>query len=86
MATGKTDCEHRCRNTCAMLNDALQDEKKKIAYYESMLNDCDDPGVRTFTKELLEAHSLLVSRISQKISEIGSNAEVLDNIIDGFES
>ena len=56
MGTDKGNCEHRCRNTCAMLNDALQDQKKKIAYYESMLDVCDDPTVKKFTNEMLETH------------------------------
>lgn len=86
MGTEKSNCEHRCRNTCAMLNDALQDEKKRIAYYESMLNVCDDPAVKNFTNEVLETHRLLVFRIGEKLEEIKANAKVLDDIIDGFES
>jgi len=86
MGTGKSDCEHRCRNTCAMLSSALQDEKSKIRYYEAMLDDCNDPAMRKFVKELIETHELLLARMSAKLSEIKANAEVLDDIIEGFES
>jgi hypothetical protein len=86
MGTGKGDCEHRCRTTCAMLSDALQDERRRITYFEKMLVDCDDPAMRNFVKELIETHKLLVNRISERLNEIKANARVLDDIIEGFES
>ncbi len=86
MGTEKIDCEHRCRNSCAMLSEALGDEKKKIVYYETMLGDCDDPAMKNFVLELLEMHKLLVARIGEKLHVIRANAAVLDDIIEGFES
>ena len=86
MGTGKGDCEHQCRNSCAMLSDALRDEKKKIAYYETMLGDCDDPAMKSFVIEILETHKTLVARIGEKLDVIKVNAEILDDIIEGFES
>lgn len=86
MGTGKGDCEHRCRNTCAMLSDALQDERRRIAYFETMLGDCDDPAMKNFVQELIETHKLLVNQISERLNEIKANARVLDDIIEGFES
>ena len=86
METEKGDCEHRCRNTCAMLSDALQDERKRIAYFERMLVDCDDPATKSFVQELVETHRLLVNRINERLNEIKANARVLDDIIEGFES
>ena len=85
MGTGKGDCEHRCRNTCAMLCDALQDEKKKITYYETMLTECDDPAMQKFVNEVMELHKTLVGRITEKLNVIRANAEVLDGIITSFE-
>jgi hypothetical protein len=85
MGTAKGECEHRCRNTCAMLVEALQDEKKQIAYFETMLGVCDDPAIKSFVKELIETHGLLVNQIKEKLGVIKANAEVLDDIITGFE-
>jgi len=51
-----------------------------------MLDDCNDPAMRKFVKELIETHELLLARMSAKLSEIKANAEVLDDIIEGFES
>lgn len=85
MTTEKIECGHRCRNTCATLNSALKDQKKIIEYYEVMLEECDDPGMIKFAKELLATHSHIASRIEEKLGEIKANAEILDDIIDGFE-
>jgi rubrerythrin len=85
MEPGNHDCEHRCRNTCALLSEAMQDEKRKVAYYEDMLSKCDDPAVKNFVKELVESHRVIVARIAEKLDIIHTNAEVLDNIMTSFE-
>jgi len=85
MGIEKSKCEHRCRNTCAMLSEALQDETKKISYYETMLNDCDDPAMKHFVTEIIGVHTRLVKRITEKLSTIKSNAEVLDDIMTSYE-
>ncbi len=86
MEPGKRDCDHRCRNTCALLSEALGDEKRMIAYYEDMLTKCNDPAVKNFVNELIETHGIVVGRITEKLEIIRANAEVLDNIITSFES
>jgi hypothetical protein len=68
-----------------MLCDALQDEKKKITYYETMLTECDDPAMQKFVNEVMELHKTLVGRITEKLNVIRANAEVLDGIITSFE-
>jgi hypothetical protein len=68
-----------------MLNDALQDEKKKITYYEAMIAECDDPSMQKFVNEVLGSHKTLVNRITDKLNQIKANAEVLDDIITSFE-
>ena len=85
MEPGKRDCDHRCRNTCALLSEALGDEKRTIVFYEEMLTKCDDPAVKNFVKELIETHRIVVSQITEKLESIRANAEVLDNIITSFE-
>lgn len=86
MSAGKSECEHRCRNTCALLNEALLEEEKRVAFYESMVAECSDPSVKKFTLELASEHRRLLSRIREKLAEIGARAEILDDIIDGFEA
>jgi hypothetical protein len=68
-----------------MLSDALKDEKKKIAYYEVMLAECDDPAMRNFVNEVADSHRTLVKCITEKLNQIKANAEVLDDIITSFE-
>jgi rubrerythrin len=85
MGATKTQCEHRCRNTCAMLDEALQNEQKQIAFFESMLADCDDPVVKKFAKEVVDSHTLLANRIKEQLDTIKANAEVLDGVMTSFE-
>lgn len=86
MGIGTTVCQHRCRNTCAMLSAAWQDEIKKIAYLEQMLKECDEPEMRKFVKELIYSHELLSNRITERLNVIKARAEVLDDIIESFET
>jgi len=68
-----------------MLSEALQDEKKAMVYYETMLRECDDPAMQRFVKEVVETHSSLVRRITERLNVIKANAEVLDDIITGID-
>lgn len=85
MGTAKVECQHRCRNTCEMLSDAMMRERKLIAHFETMISDCRDPHIRDFAGELAKEHTQLLTRIGQKLSEIKVNAEVLDDIIESFD-
>lgn len=86
MGVENVDCDHRCRNTCAMLTEGLKVEIKQVAYYEQMLRDCDEPEVRKFAKELFDAHKDLAHQIAERLSIIKTKAQVLDEIIAGYES
>ena len=86
MGAEKTDCDHRCRNICAMLAEGLDDEKKRLAYYSKMVNECDEPETKKFARELLDAHTDLARRIAERLSIIKTKAQVLDEIIASYES
>jgi rubrerythrin len=85
MGKGKAECEHSCRNTCAKLNEALQDELKKIEFYEAALVECDEPEIKKFIKEIAEEHRRLATRLSDRLSEIKAKSQVLDGVIASFE-
>ena len=50
----KVDCQHACRNTCAMLNEALRKEASMVRFYEGILAECNFPEVRTFLIDMVE--------------------------------
>ncbi len=85
MSTEKIECDHRCRNTCAMLSAALKDEQKAVRYFEAVIQQCDDPGRVAFAKDLHKAHTLAAQKIEERLRQIRASAEILDDIIEGLE-
>ncbi len=77
-------CEHQCRNTCAMLNEALREETLMVRFYEGVLAQCDEPDVRSFVRTLTEERSAAVIRIMQKLNEIKARSQISDGIISSF--
>jgi hypothetical protein len=69
-----------------MLNEGLKEESNQIAYYEKMFNDCDEPDIKKFARELADGHKLIADRIVEKLNIIRNRAGILDEIIDGYES
>ncbi len=86
MGNENVECGHRCRNTCAMLQEGLKRETSQIAYYEKMIHDCDDPETKKFAMELAEQHRQVAARIDEKLNIIRTRAGILDEIIDSYES
>jgi rubrerythrin len=78
-------CAHACRNTCAMLSQALRDESDMVRFYEKLKAECDYPDVHDMLQELLEARSRSVLRINQKLNEMRARAEILDGVISSFD-
>ncbi len=85
MAEDKIECEHRCRNTCAMLTRILRDERSTIESCNKMLHDCEDPAMIQLAEQLLKIHSGLTKQIESTLVEIGAKAGILDDIIEGLE-
>lgn len=86
MGLEKAHCQHACRNTCALLAEALKDETDIVRHFETMLAECDEPEMRKFVKEMMESHGLMANRISEKLKEIKARAEVLDGVISSFDT
>ena len=47
-------CARTCKNTCAMLNEALRKETAVSKFYESILDQCNIPEVSSFVTEQIE--------------------------------
>ncbi len=85
MTADQSDCEHRCRNTCAMLTRVLRDERSAIESCNQMLRDCEDPAMIAFAKDIVKTHSSTAAQIESALNEIKARAGILDDMIEGLE-
>ena len=79
-------CDHRCRNTCAMLTAALAEETMTVRFYQSVMTQCDEPDVHNFVRSLVEERSASVIRIMQKLNEIKARSQSMDSVQSSFQS
>lgn len=80
----KVDCQHACRNTCAMLNEALRKEASMVRFYEGILSECNFPEVRSFLTDLVEEKRKSILSIIQKLNELHVQSQSIDGIISSF--
>lgn len=85
MKKAEVNCIHACKNSCAMLNEALRKETELIRFHEAILEECSYPEIREFITEITEAKRDLVLRIIQKLNEMHARSQVIDGIISSFE-
>lgn len=78
-------CSHACRNTCAMLQEALKDEAAMVRFYTALKQKCDYPDVHDMIQQLIEERSKSVLVINQKLNELRARAGVLDGIMSSFD-
>ena len=79
-------CVHACKNTCAMLNEALRKEASIVRFYEGILEDCNLPEVKSFITETIEVKRNGILKIIQKLNEIQARSQVLDGLISSFNN
>jgi len=86
MKENEIKCMHACKNTCAMLNEALRKEASIVRFYEGMLDECNLPEVRSFLTETIEEKRKAILRIIQKLNEIHARSQVIDGMISSFNN
>ena len=79
-------CLHNCKNTCAMLNEALRKETAISKFYESILEQCNIPEVSDFVAEQIDIKQRSVLAIIQKLNEIHARSQIIDGISSSFNS
>ncbi|MHB8338118.1 MAG: hypothetical protein ACYC6P_15045 [Ignavibacteriaceae bacterium] len=79
-------CVHACKNTCAMLNESLRKEAAIVRFYESILEDCNLPEVRSFVETTIEERRKSILKIIQKLNEIHARSQVVDGMISSFNN
>ena len=86
MAEKLTNCQHTCKNTCAMLNEALRKETSMIMFYKSTLEECNMPEVVNFINDLVEEKSKNILQIVQKLNEIHVRSQIIDGVASSFNN
>lgn len=86
MKENEVKCMHACKNTCSMLNEALRKEAAIVRFYESMLDECNLPEVRSFITDTVEEKRKGILRIIQKLNEIHARSQVIDGVISSFNN
>jgi len=86
MKSKEINCLHACKNTCAMLNEALRKEASIVRFYESISDECNYPQVRNFIQELIEEKRNGILQIIQKLNELHAHSQTTDGIISSFNS
>ncbi len=86
MKENEVKCMHACKNTCAMLNEALRKEAAIVRFYENMLEECNLPEVRNFIIDSVEEKRQGILRIIQKLNEIHARSQVVDGMISSFNN
>ncbi len=65
-------CAHACRNTCAMLAEALREESEMVCFYERLQQECNYPDVHDMLLQLIESRSRSALMINQKLNELSA--------------
>ena len=86
MKTEEIKCVHACKNTCAMLNESLRKEAAIVRFYESILEDCNLPEIRSFVETTIEDRRKSILKIIQKLNEIHARSQVVDGITSSFNN
>jgi hypothetical protein len=86
MNESSVKCAHACRNTCAMLAEALREEGEMVAFYERLRSECNYPDVHAMLQELIESRSRSALMINQKLNELRARAEIMDGVISSYDA
>ena len=86
MVEKQINCQHTCKNTCAMLNEALRKETSMVMFYKSTLEECNMSEVRNFINDLVDEKSKIILQIIQKLNEIHVRSQVIDGITSSFNN
>ncbi|MFZ0454213.1 MAG: hypothetical protein WCE54_13575 [Ignavibacteriaceae bacterium] len=86
MSEDEIKCKHTCRNTCAMLSDALRKEAAMVRFYEGVVTECNLPEVSSFISELIEEKRKSILLIIHKLNELHAHSQAMDGIESSFDT
>jgi hypothetical protein len=77
-------CKRSCDGKCEVLENLLREEKESLQRFETLIDACDYPDVRTFLLDLQKARQALESRIAMKIEEFRIQSETAHDVLESF--
>jgi hypothetical protein len=86
MDNNEIKCMHTCRNTCAMLSDALRKEAAMVRFYESALAECNMPEISSFISELVEDKRKAILQMIHKLNQLHAQSQAMDGIESSFDN
>ncbi len=86
MKEEKITCDHACKNTCSMLNEALRKEASNVKFYEELVEDCSLPEVRNFVNSIIDERRKQILEIIKKLNEIHAKSNIVDGINSSFNN
>ena len=85
MKQNEVHCAHACRNTCAMLVEAVEREQKLSEFYSAVAAECDYPDVQSVLAEVAGLRTKTIRLLKQKLGEMQVRGEVLDSLKSSFD-
>ena len=85
MKTNDINCAHACRNTCAMLNGAVERERELTRFYEELMTVCDYPDIQSFLTGFSDQHRKMMEQLREKLNQLEVRGQALDSIIASFD-
>lgn len=84
MTDSELKCQHTCRNSCAMLNEALRKETATVRFYEEVFDECNSPEIKDFLGQIIDVRRSEILRMIQKLNEIHARSQSTDGIVSSF--
>ncbi|MFA4922949.1 MAG: hypothetical protein WC557_02020 [Ignavibacteriaceae bacterium] len=84
MVEHNVKCDHTCRDSCAMLNEALRRETSSVRFYESVYDECNAPEVKNFVGKIVDERRSNILNIIQKLNELHAQSQAMDGIANSF--
>ncbi len=84
MEENKVNCEHACKNTCEALKKSLKSENSILEIYNSVVDECTLPEVKSLLSELIDEKKKVVQKLEQKLDELQEKSHIIDDIAESY--
>jgi len=84
MEENKINCEHACKNTCEALKQALKSENRILKIYNSVVDECSLPEVKSLLSELINEKRKVVLKLEQALNELQEKSHIIDDIAESY--
>ncbi len=84
MEKNKVNCEHACKNTCEALKKALKRENDILEIFNSVVDECSLPEVKSILSELIDEKKKVVQKLEQKLDELQEKSHIIDDIAESY--